>query len=652
MPESVAPASSAKSGPFRRAIANLYAQFGSRDDDEAVSIRRTVVVLIRRVIGLEGEARPEDYEAIRRVLNDRSPRELDEILALMDRPAAPADEAATAAVLNRLPEESRQRLVSELLQLAVGTGRLGAIREELSRFAAKLGVGEEEFEAIERDHLLRFRRRRRIIKSGAGIAVALIVIVVFILTATLLRSVIFGLIAAYIMLPVEKFFERRLSNRSSILFKISHFCSRLTEPLRLLSIRVRRQPPAALSPAERARRDQRQLIAKAVSLTGLTLLLVFLVLATALGIWTGNYVGQLKTSAEVRAAANAAQKQEQDRQVQTEAAASAEAAKPAGEEGANEAAGDTAAPAEKKAHHLEVLLEPVLRHIEDLRDRLDRVPIVQYALSELSSALNDEVTQHELIKMFLKRTGGFFAFLAGVAGWVVTVLLDVLLTIFFFLLFLTKIAEFTANNRGDSRDQSRYLVRTVFNGNWLPGAGEETLNEAERIIAGVIDKLKIWLKGYLTLMLVDMTVYTTAFYFLKVPYFFILGPLAGCGILLPYIGPVASAVLTLAVTIAVSGPSASALQLFGIVMAYLIYNGVIEQFILYPMVIGESLGLSTLETIIVVLLGAIFAGIVGMILALPTAAVIKYLVPQIYHCFDRRDPAAGEPPPEETMNFN
>ena len=48
------------------------------------------------------------------------------------------------------------------------------------------------------------------------------------------------------------------------------------------------------------------------------------------------------------------------------------------------------------------------------------------------------------------------------------------------------------------------------------------------------------------------------------------------------------------------------------------------------MVIGESLGLTTLETIIVVLLGGIFAGITGMIFALPTASVIKYLIPQIY----------------------
>ena len=112
-----------------------------------------------------------------------------------------------------------------------------------------------------------------------------------------------------------------------------------------------------------------------------------------------------------------------------------------------------------------------------------------------------------------------------------------------------------------------------------------------------------------------------------------LGLLAGCGILLPYIGPILSALVTVLITLAVGGSSVSGVQLAGIIAAYLIYNGVIEQFILYPAVIGESLGLTTLETIIVVLLGAIFAGIPGMILALPAASVIKYLVPQIYHAW-------------------
>ena len=50
----------------------------------------------------------------------------------------------------------------------------------------------------------------RIVKSGAGLAIACVVIAVFILAATFLKSVLFGLIFAYFLLPLEKGFERLL----------------------------------------------------------------------------------------------------------------------------------------------------------------------------------------------------------------------------------------------------------------------------------------------------------------------------------------------------------------------------------------------------------------------------------------------------------
>jgi predicted PurR-regulated permease PerM len=46
--------------------------------------------------------------------------------------------------------------------------------------------------------------------------------------------------------------------------------------------------------------------------------------------------------------------------------------------------------------------------------------------------------------------------------------------------------------------------------------------------------------------------------------------------------------------------------------------------------VGASLGLTLLETIIVVLLGGIFAGIGGAIFGVPAASVFKYLSPRIY----------------------
>jgi len=68
-----------------------------------------------------------------------------------------------------------------------------------------------------------------------------------------------------------------------------------------------------------------------------------------------------------------------------------------------------------------------------------------------------------------------------------------------------------------------------------------------------------------------------------------------------------------------------------VIGVYLIVNGVAEQLFLYPRFVGEAMGLNILETIIVVLLGGLFAGISGMIFAVPAAAVLKYLIPKIYY---------------------
>ena len=266
--------------------------------------------------------------------------------------------------------------------------------------------------------------------------------------------------------------------------------------------------------------------------------------------------------------------------------------------------------------------------LDKLRMRFERLPVIRFALDQVVLILRDEEARRELLGTLLKTSGGIFHFTVGVLGVIGTIACDILLTVFFALLFLLKLAEFCRDDESRGR-KSEYLVRTVFNGNWLPDATDVAVGEAKRIVGGIMERLRIWVRGYLTLVLVDSTVYTTLFFLLEVPYFPLLGILAGCGMLLPYVGPILSAAVTILVTLAAGGSSGA--QVLGIVAAYLLYNGVIEQFILYPAVIGESLGLTTLETIVVVLLGAVFAGIPGMVLALPAASVLKYLIPQIHH---------------------
>jgi predicted PurR-regulated permease PerM len=276
----------------------------------------------------------------------------------------------------------------------------------------------------------------------------------------------------------------------------------------------------------------------------------------------------------------------------------------------------------------------MIRLLDNLKHRFEKLPLVQNILTELSNYLADGKAEKQLSELLMKKSGGLFAFLGKFIAGFASFLLNILMTFFFFSLLLGKLAQFQKSRSGAGEmPATGYLVRTVFNGKWLPQMSEENLRDGDRIVGEVCSKLRIWLRGYMTMIAIDFCVYTLAFTLLRVPYAPLLAAGAALGILLPYIGPISSALISVLVTLAVGGADASVMQVAGVIGIYLLHNGIVEQFFIYPAIIGESLGLTTLETIIVVLLGGIIAGIPGLIFALPVASVIKYLVPQIYRCW-------------------
>ena len=561
-------------------------------DDSGVVVEAKLAVL-RRL--LEGEHAPEEVER--------------HIMRVRDQQLMPEEEVAR--IIGGFSESERRKLLHFLLSLAAAADSSDGAVNSVRRIFAAAGEDEESFDRCREETSLTEERRRRIIGSGAGIAVALVVILVFIVTATLLRSVIFGLILAYVLLPVEKYFERHERKKSGISYWFFHLLALPFVPLRKMSQRLMRHSSNgddAASETETIRRERR-IITRAVAQTSLLVLVLASGLLMLFSRLTMHYVSGFRRSSVAV----------------TVVSVPADGVK------------TTPAPRTYEERFSQ-WLKQIDERLDEFSTTLGRSPAVKFMVDQVVKFLRDEKSRRELITALLKRSGGVFSLTAEVLGVIGTIISDLLLTVFFAMLFLMKLAEFCRDDESEGR-KSEYLVRTVFNGNWLPDTDDVIVGEAKRIIGGIMERLRIWVRGYLTLMLVDATVYTTVFFFLRVPYFPVLGIIAGCGILLPYVGPILSCVLTLLVTLAVGG--SSGMQLAGIVAAYLLYNGVIEQFIFYPAVIGESLGLSTLETIVVVLLGAVLAGIPGMLLALPTASVLKFLIPKI-HNYIRMRKVGGE----------
>jgi predicted PurR-regulated permease PerM len=133
-------------------------------------------------------------------------------------------------------------------------------------------------------------------------------------------------------------------------------------------------------------------------------------------------------------------------------------------------------------------------------------------------------------------------------------------------------------------------------------------------------KVSKWLLGQGLLMLILGVSSTIAFGLLGVRYFLLLGVLMG----LFNIIPIAGGVITIAIVAGVAALD-SWTKMFGVLIFYIIYVN-IENVFLTPRIMRSSVNLMGLTVLIALLLGTALAGIVGALVAVPTAALASVLL--------------------------
>jgi predicted PurR-regulated permease PerM len=123
---------------------------------------------------------------------------------------------------------------------------------------------------------------------------------------------------------------------------------------------------------------------------------------------------------------------------------------------------------------------------------------------------------------------------------------------------------------------------------------------------------------------------------LDVPYALSLSVLAGVTRFVPVIGPIVGAIPILLLSLAQGVGVASAVLVFFIALH------LVESKVLLPKLIGNRLHIHGAVVLIVLLLGGEFAGILGMFLAAPVAALLRVLL-RTYLLRMRRRSASGLP---------
>lgn len=111
---------------------------------------------------------------------------------------------------------------------------------------------------------------------------------------------------------------------------------------------------------------------------------------------------------------------------------------------------------------------------------------------------------------------------------------------------------------------------------------------------------------------------------LRVPFAPLIGALAAVTDVVPYIGPIVGAIPAVILAF-VTSPWKALYVILGFVVIHQLEGSVVG-----PKVMGESVGLNPLVVIFSLLVGGEVAGLAGLLLAVPAAAVVKVMVVHLY----------------------
>ena len=175
---------------------------------------------------------------------------------------------------------------------------------------------------------------------------------------------------------------------------------------------------------------------------------------------------------------------------------------------------------------------------------------------------------------------------------------------------------------------------TLFRGfvRFFPRADRPRVREAAEQISV---KVSAWLSGQLFLGGVIGVSAAVGLYALGVPYFYVLALVAAFGEMIPVVGPVLSAIPAVVVGFTVSPKTGLFVLIFFLVQQQ------VENHFLVPKVMSRQVGVSAVTVIIALLIGGSLLGILGAILAVPSAAILQVVLEELLDERDRLEERAA-----------
>jgi predicted PurR-regulated permease PerM len=166
-----------------------------------------------------------------------------------------------------------------------------------------------------------------------------------------------------------------------------------------------------------------------------------------------------------------------------------------------------------------------------------------------------------------------------------------------------------------------YVVRFV------PAGRRADVSSAAR---DAVTKVSAWLRAQFLLAAVMGLFAAVGLGLMGVPYFYVVALVAALGETIPIVGPIIGGIAAVAVASTVSAKLALAVGAFFFVLHQLEAN------VLVPKVMERRVGVSPVAVMAALLIGGALWGVVGAILAIPTAAILSVIVEDLAASHDVR----------------
>ena len=145
---------------------------------------------------------------------------------------------------------------------------------------------------------------------------------------------------------------------------------------------------------------------------------------------------------------------------------------------------------------------------------------------------------------------------------------------------------------------------------------ERLQKRAHWLLMDISGTLAAYIRAQITACLVVGSVMMGGLTLIGAPYPIVLGAIAGLLEFIPLIGPLLAAIIIFLLTLTVSFKTALIVALFLVILR------IIEDYVIYPRIVGRGIKMHPIMVIIAILAGAEIGGLVGIFLSIPAVGLV------------------------------